>query len=134
MYGCLFLASVGIGIVACKKEKVAPNSVNQENAYQKSESGSNELATNIDKANANSTKKGQIACSVKDANGKEICAGTRCGTPTGTCGYKYTECACVSLKTIDPTSTSKEDFIKLWNNPTTREKLKLQGYHAEDKK
>ncbi len=83
--------------------------------------------------NLEAAKRGEIACSIKDRNGNEIAAGTRCGTPTGSCG-RYSNCKALTSKLIGelPKGMTYEEFVELWNDDTRREQLVALGYYEED--
>lgn len=121
IYGGLFLALLGIGVVSCEKENIE--------------------RTNTDFTENNATfttkeapRKGEIACSIKDSNGNEIAIGKRCGTPTGDCGRTYTACKAVARRSEGrlPEGMSYEEFQTMWNDETQRSELQSLGYYAED--
>lgn len=105
-------------IAACSKENVLPHD------------GSETMDEGIYETKAPS--KGEIACSITDGK-KETAAGTRCGTPTGTCG-KATACKAVSVSVNAdlPDGMTEDEFISIWNNDETRYVLEDAGYFAVD--
>jgi hypothetical protein len=78
-------------------------------------------------------KKGVIACTVY-ANGVAVGTGTRCGTPTGTCGKKYTACQIINVRSNMqlPNDMTVDEFIDTWNNDETRHTLEELGFYEED--
>jgi hypothetical protein len=132
IYGGLFLALVGVGIFACQKENVVPNpSFNTIDNVESS--GRQEIGG----------KKGSIACTVLDSNGKPICAGTRCGTPLGNCGKNFTNCHCIETGPVQPADPlvageklidgmTKHQFIQKWNTEEGRKELISKGFYEKD--
>ena len=119
IFGGLFLATVSLSMTSCEKEIVT-----------QSNSTENETINNVTKE---APTRGVIACSIKDANGNEIAAGTRCGTPTGSCG-RYSNCKAVSRTMLGelPEGMSYEEFVEIWNDDTKRETLISLGYYEVD--
>jgi hypothetical protein len=94
-----------------------------------------EVTRSNENVNKEAPIRGEIACIIYNGSGEAICAGKRCGTPTGECGKKYTECACIDRATNSPETSndfSFEEFKIQWNDETGREHLKAAGYFALD--
>jgi hypothetical protein len=125
IYGGLFLTLVGLSIVGCVKE------VETIKIAQEQETNIDEPVF-ISKAEG---MKGEKACSIKDAEGKEICAGKRCGTPVGECGRRETSCECIETSNGGgrlPEGMTFEEFQRTWNDSISRVRLESMGYYWVD--
>ncbi|MGM0478445.1 MAG: hypothetical protein ACQERC_04405 [Bacteroidota bacterium] len=114
---------------SCTKEIVKEQGVSKQ--------GDKELnRSNEDITNTKARQKGEIACSIYDENGDPVCAGTRCGTPKGNCGPKYTACECIEEHGNGslPGGMTFEDFQEAWNNEETRSELEAEGYESRDER
>ena len=114
-----FVAACGLLVASCEKEPIQPTS--------------SKLVpvVSIEKE----AKKGSIACSVLNDEGKPTCAGTRCGSPTGDCGRKYTVCKCADTpksSEIVSNGMTYDEFVSLWNTEEGRELLMSQGFYEKD--
>lgn len=120
IFGGLFLLVVSSGIIGCKKDELSlPNQMQDE----------------VTELSTREPSRGKKACSVRDSNGNEIAAGTRCGTPTGDCG-KTTNCKAVTPKSMGtlPDGMTFEQFAEIWNDDTRRQYLIDLGYYEEDER
>lgn len=143
-YGISFLALVGMTVVGCQKENLKPNLSSQLSKEVKTSEDNNRIETENQETRDDLSddkflmrpKKGEIACVVYDSGGNAICAGKRCGTPTGNCGRRETACECktpssANFRILDNGMTLSE-FIKTWNDEQKRNLLIKDGFYEED--
>jgi hypothetical protein len=78
--------------------------------------------------------RGEIGC-VIIRGGTITCLGTRCGTPSGSCGPEYTSCECVTRGSNAQEfglNRTFEEFKKKWNTKEGRNKLRKEGFQSID--